>query len=155
MCSNDGVITKIVDLGVSRALPTIGNALDSYMMTPTGCFAYRAPEVIGGAQYDENIDCWAVGVMLYEVITGKHPFIARFNKDTADNIMTNKPDFNDTAFAKTHNKSVITNLLKQLLEKDGSKRISAKNALKHPWFKIANLKVHYKLSNNNLNSAVF
>ena len=46
MCSNDGVITKIVDLGVSRALPEIGNALDKYMMTPTGCFAYRAPEVI-------------------------------------------------------------------------------------------------------------
>jgi len=51
MCSNDGVITKIVDLGVSRALPEIGNALDSYMMTPTGCFAYRAPEVILGNQY--------------------------------------------------------------------------------------------------------
>jgi len=46
MCSGDGVKVKIVDLGVSRYLPDANNELDSYMMTPTGCFAYRAPEVI-------------------------------------------------------------------------------------------------------------
>ena len=53
--------------------------------------------------------------MLYEVITGKHPFIARFNKDTAENIVNKLPNFNDTAFAKTQNKGTLKNLLIQLL----------------------------------------
>ena len=65
--------------------------------------------------FSENRDCWAVGIMLYEVITGKHPFIARFHKDTAENIVNKLPNFNDKAFAKSRKKSILKNLLTQLL----------------------------------------
>jgi len=84
----------------------------------------------------ENIDLWSVGVVLYECFTGVHPFISKYKKDTADNIINKRPDF-WKMFSNKDNSSAI-NLLKQLLNKDGTKRISASHALKHNWFKVIN-----------------
>jgi len=114
------------------------------MLTSTGNFSYRAPELIKNISYNENIDLWSVGVVLYECFTGVHPFISKYKKDTADNIINKRPDF-WKMFSNKDNSSAI-NLLKQLLNKDGTKRISASHALKHNWFKLGNLKMKFRLS---------
>ena len=46
------------------------------MMTNTGTPMYQAPEMLEGAeeQYDEKIDIWSAGAVLYFMITGKHAF---------------------------------------------------------------------------------
>jgi serine/threonine protein kinase len=46
------------------------------MMTNTGTPMYQAPEMVEGAvsYYDEKIDLWSVGAILYFMITGKHAF---------------------------------------------------------------------------------
>jgi serine/threonine protein kinase len=48
LCSKDGNKLKIIDLGVSRR---VSPENDNLMLTETGCFAYRAPEIILNEEY--------------------------------------------------------------------------------------------------------
>ena len=43
------------------------------MWTITGTLFYRAPEVFSGG-YQEGVDIWALGVMLYKLVSGHTPF---------------------------------------------------------------------------------
>ena len=44
------------------------------MLTITGTLFYRAPEMFIGGGYDQKVDVWAVGVMIYKLNCGKTPF---------------------------------------------------------------------------------
>ena len=56
---------KILDFGLARSAQS---ALNSFMMTPYVVTRYyRAPEVILGMGYKENVDIWSVGCILAEV----------------------------------------------------------------------------------------
>ena len=44
------------------------------MLTITGTLYYRAPEMFTGGGYDEKVDVWAVGITVYQLLTGKTPF---------------------------------------------------------------------------------
>lgn len=75
MLMPDGMI-KIVDFGVAKALePTtsLQEQLTKHGMI-LGTMRYMAPEQIEGQAVDARADCWALGVMLYEMIKGEHPF---------------------------------------------------------------------------------
>lgn len=56
------------------------------MLTNTGTLNYKAPEMFKSI-YDEQIDIWAVGVILYEMVIGTLPFYSEFHKKTVDLIM--------------------------------------------------------------------
>ncbi|XP_047079712.1 putative cyclin-dependent kinase F-2 [Lolium rigidum] len=68
---------KICDLGLSCSMadgPPYSN--------PVGTPGYRAPEIILGAtDYDERVDSWALGVMMAELLAGKHPFHGSLDAD--------------------------------------------------------------------------
>ncbi len=66
LCS--GGIVKLIDLGLA-ARP--GRAEGA-----SGTPAYAAPEVLRGSAPDERADLWAVGVIAYEILVGRHPFDA-------------------------------------------------------------------------------
>jgi hypothetical protein len=63
---------KLVDFGIAR--------LEDSTMTHSGAIlgtpSYIAPEVLTGATVDHRADMWAVGVMLYELLSGERPFEA-------------------------------------------------------------------------------
>jgi aurora kinase len=42
--------------------------------TYCGTFDYVAPEILEGVEYDMTVDLWCLGVMTYELMTGKAPF---------------------------------------------------------------------------------
>ncbi|APR80134.1 serine/threonine protein kinase [Minicystis rosea] len=68
-----GVVPKLLDFGVSSArdVRTIGPGL--VLATP----AYMSPErALGEDGCDARTDIWALGVVLYEMLTGRHPFTA-------------------------------------------------------------------------------
>jgi serine/threonine protein kinase len=44
------------------------------MLTLTGTPFYRAPEMFTGGGYDERVDMWALGVMIFQLVTGSTPF---------------------------------------------------------------------------------
>jgi len=48
------------------------------MLTVTGCYSYRAPEIIENDEYSENVDIFSIGVVLYECLTTIHPFMSKY-----------------------------------------------------------------------------
>ncbi|HYN14707.1 MAG TPA: protein kinase [Terriglobales bacterium] len=61
---------KIVDFGLARVL----TASATQSLTSTGTAAYMAPEQVMGKPLDPRTDLWALGVVLAETLTGRHPF---------------------------------------------------------------------------------
>ena len=53
----------------------------------TGTLSYQAPEMVLGKNYSKKVDMWALGVILYEVISGDNPFYANLSADTKKNII--------------------------------------------------------------------
>ncbi len=44
------------------------------MLTITGTLYYRAPEMFTGGGYDEKVDVWSIGIIIYKLIAGITPF---------------------------------------------------------------------------------
>jgi len=98
--------------------------------TRAGTPEYLAPEVIKGEKYTKSVDWWAVGILVYEMLTGAPPFYDNdiqklFHKITAGDLLV--PD-NLTSDAG--------DFLAKLLTRDPTKRLSDPAKIKaHPWFK--------------------
>ncbi|WP_050812666.1 Stk1 family PASTA domain-containing Ser/Thr kinase [Brachybacterium squillarum] len=67
----EGVV-KVADFGLARA---IGTANSSASATLLGTVAYISPEVVTRGQSDERSDLYSLGVVLFEMLTGRQPFV--------------------------------------------------------------------------------
>lgn len=77
---DDLVVTKILDFGVARVRPhaqgiqAVGVGIEDYLI---GTPSYISPEqTLAGHSVDERTDLWAMGVIVYECLTGRRPFEA-------------------------------------------------------------------------------
>jgi eukaryotic-like serine/threonine-protein kinase len=84
MISRNGV--KVLDFGLAK-LSTPATAL-TQTGTLMGTFAYMAPEQISGEEADARSDIHAMGVILYEMAAGHHPFRGKNVSSTIANILT-------------------------------------------------------------------
>ncbi|OMJ79758.1 hypothetical protein SteCoe_20144 [Stentor coeruleus] len=106
----------------------------------TGIFGspyYLAPEVLKGA-YNEKIDIWSCGITLYVLLTGKAPYSARDPKTIKQAILTNP--FQIDSKTLPIKSGLLRDFLQKLLEIDPEKRISAEEALYHPWLSQEKIK---------------
>jgi serine/threonine protein kinase len=85
--ANQALILRVADFGFAR---TYGDALDTMAQTVAGSPLYMAPEILACAiyhisntltysrnePYDERVDLWSFGVILFEMLTGRVPFTA-------------------------------------------------------------------------------
>lgn len=67
----DGTL-KITDFGIANIMDMTGN---DYMYSQIGEECYAAPEFLDGNHYDESVDFWSLGVILYEMCSLEHPFL--------------------------------------------------------------------------------
>ncbi|HLF20025.1 MAG TPA: serine/threonine-protein kinase, partial [Bacteroidota bacterium] len=70
MVTTDGLI-KIMDFGLAKLK---GKAGMTRAGSTVGTAAYMSPEQIQGEEVDEQADIWSFGVVLFELLTGEHPF---------------------------------------------------------------------------------
>ena len=78
VCDSSGR-ARILDFGIARRLPgevsdELSTAAVSVDPAFAGTLAYMAPEVVRGETQDQRSDLWSLGVVLYEMATGKRPF---------------------------------------------------------------------------------
>eukprot|EP00471_Norrisiella_sphaerica_P010700 CAMPEP_0184503466 /NCGR_PEP_ID=MMETSP0113_2-20130426/51906_1 /TAXON_ID=91329 /ORGANISM="Norrisiella sphaerica, Strain BC52" /LENGTH=402 /DNA_ID=CAMNT_0026892963 /DNA_START=436 /DNA_END=1644 /DNA_ORIENTATION=+ len=129
---------KILDFGFAVYLKPGGMTYSS-----RGTPNYMAPETIfrdsrrGTVAYGHSCDMWSLGVILYEMLAGRSPFSFGVIKTKAD-----LPDFFrkvvecPIVFAPIEWKNTspeAKDLVLKLLEKDASKRLTARRVLRHPW----------------------
>ena len=93
--------------------------------------AYVAPE-IAKEDYNEKCDLWSVGVIMYVLLSGRTPFSDGLSS-MCDESMKTKPISYQPLIQNDISPEAI-DLLKQILQLDYTERISAEEALKHPWF---------------------
>jgi serine/threonine-protein kinase len=82
----DGTV-KILDFGLAKAVD-VSLTASRIMM---GTASYMAPEQILGRQVDARTDLWALGVVLYEMLTGRRPFQAAHDFSVAYAILHEEP----------------------------------------------------------------
>ena len=111
---------------------------DGYFRDSKGSLECAAPEVLApGKLKSEKVDIWALGVTLYTCLTGTLPFSrtqANCINSVTTEIMRGLPVFRNK---KNHFKQdfpLAYDLIKRMLVVDPEKRISASEALGHPWF---------------------
>jgi len=88
MVTYEGV-TKVVDFGVAKATAIGGGATVAGQIK--GKVAYMAPEQIKGLAIDRRVDIFALGIVLYALTTGKHPFRRESEAATMYNICAPQP----------------------------------------------------------------
>jgi calcium-dependent protein kinase len=96
-----------------------------------GTLVYCSPEVLLN-NYNEKCDLWSCGIILYLLLTGKFPFFGKTENEIIEKILNQKIEFNDEIFEKISDEA--KDLIKKCLIHDKNKRISAVEALKHPFF---------------------
>ena len=119
----------IIDFGISGSAN--GNQKESIK---AGTELYLPPEIIAGKEFSSStkIDMWALGIILYQMVEGCHPFESKDGNDnnTINNILRNKLEFNK----KIKITESLKKLLEGLLEKNYRFRIDTGDILFEKWF---------------------
>lgn len=117
---------KLIDFGIAKILEK-----GEFETSLSGTCFYIAPEVIQ-KNYDKRCDLWSCGVILYILLCGQLPFGGNDNREIFRNIQKGHYDMNLAPFPTVSNEA--KNLIDKLLQQDPNRRISAEDALQHPWF---------------------
>ena len=121
---------QIIDFGTAKIFEN-----DKNENLVVGSPYYIAPEVLN-KDYNEKCDTWSVGVILYMFLTGRPPFNGADSEEIVNSINTKNYDESNPKLQSRSEE--VRDLIKHLLEKDTNKRLSAKEALNHEWFKKFN-----------------
>jgi len=130
LCLNkDGTfVVKIADFGFAKKE-------QEALVSAVGSPAYEAPEVIANftsRKYSKVCDMWSLGIVYYELLTSKFPFISRKLPDLRMELVSKVP----AAFELPPSVNVsecCKHFIKSHLYKDQTLRITAEEALKHPF----------------------
>ncbi|KAL8518243.1 hypothetical protein ACS0TY_009565 [Phlomoides rotata] len=103
----------------------------SEMNEVVGTPYYVAPEVLMGRDYTEKVDVWSAGVILYIMLSGVPPFYGEGAAETFEAVVRANLRFPTKFFRSVS--SEAKDLLRKMICRDASRRLSAEQVLRHPW----------------------
>jgi len=120
----------LTDFGLCKEGLGYGHVTHTFCGSPE----YLAPEVFLGTGYDASVDWWALGTLLYEMLSGLPPYFSEDVDEMNERIMTEP-----LTFPKYFSEEAKS-LLRGLLERNPKRRIGhgqgdAEDVKKHPFFK--------------------
>jgi len=120
---------RLLDFGLSRLMPRA-----ELLMTSVGTLDYKAPEVCARRPYGASCDCWSLGVVLYEMLSGELPCL--FTSDESVVAFAN----NGVTFTGSKWNGIseaAKDLISNLLVLEPEKRYSCAEALCCEWLSSA------------------
>ncbi|KAE8672613.1 CDPK-related protein kinase [Hibiscus syriacus] len=121
---------KAIDFGLSDFVKP-----DERLNDIVGSAYYVAPEVLHRS-YSTEADVWSIGVIAYILLCGSRPFWARTESGIFRAVLKADPSFDEAPWPSIS--SEARDFVKRLLNKDPRKRLTAAQALSHPWIKNYN-----------------
>ena len=141
---------KILDFGLAKVTRPEGQALGSDISTVVktetgvvmGTVQYMSPEQVLGKEVDHRTDIFSLGVVLYEMATGRLPFTGTSSSETMDRVLHGQPE----AIARfNYNVPVeLERIVRKCLEKDRERRYQSARDL------LIDLKNHKRDSDSNV-----
>eukprot|EP00826_Nyctotherus_ovalis_P016295 TRINITY_DN1470_c0_g4_i3.p1 TRINITY_DN1470_c0_g4~~TRINITY_DN1470_c0_g4_i3.p1 ORF type:complete len:460 (+),score=131.30 TRINITY_DN1470_c0_g4_i3:102-1481(+) len=128
MYSAQGVL-KIIDFGLSMHANTFS------ILKTAGTKYYIAPEILKSGTFTTACDMWSLGILFYILLSGYVPILGSTLQEVTEYIKNFQgPTFNGEAWKKVsmHAKDLV----KRMLDTNFETRITAADALEHPWFKL-------------------
>ncbi|KAG5626488.1 hypothetical protein H5410_011706 [Solanum commersonii] len=118
---------KLIDFGLSDFIRP-----DERLNDIVGSAYYVAPEVLHRS-YSLEADIWSIGVITYILLCGSRPFWARTESGIFRSVLRSDPNFEDLPWPSVSPDA--KDFVKRLLNKDYRKRMTAAQALTHPWLR--------------------
>ncbi|XP_029989510.1 calcium/calmodulin-dependent protein kinase type 1D-like [Sphaeramia orbicularis] len=115
----------ISDFGLSKTLET------GVMSTACGTPGYVAPEVLAQKPYSKTVDCWSIGVITYILLSGYPPFFEENETRLFSKIMRAEYAFHSPFWDEISESA--KDFIRNMMEKNPTKRFSTEEALRHPW----------------------
>ncbi|WZZ81148.1 hypothetical protein YC2023_101720 [Brassica napus] len=119
---NEDAVLKVIDFGLSD-------------FSRFGSAYYVAPEVLHRS-YGTEADIWSIGVISYILLCGSRPFYGRTESAIFRCVLRANPNFEDTPWPSIS--PIAKDFVRRLLNKDHRKRMTAAQALAHPWLRGEN-----------------
>jgi len=120
---------KVIDFGLSDFVKP-----DERLNDIVGSAYYVAPEVLHRS-YGTEADMWSIGVIAYILLCGSRPFWARTESGIFRAVLKAEPSFDEAPWPTLT--AEAKDFVKRLLNKDYRKRMTASQALSHPWIRNA------------------
>jgi len=117
---------KLADFGLSKIM-----SQKVMMQTACGTPGYVAPEVLQAKGYDKEVDLWSIGVITYILLCGFPPFYNEKLQELFEQIIRADFDFPEDYWSDISENA--KDFISKLLVVDPKKRMTAKEALEHPW----------------------
>lgn len=127
---DENSVLKAIDFGLSDFVKP-----DERLNDIVGSAYYVAPEVLHRS-YSTEADVWSIGVIAYILLCGSRPFWARTESGIFRAVLKADPSFDEAPWPSLS--SEARDFVKRLLNKDPRKRMTASQALSHPWIKNSN-----------------
>ena len=110
---------KLIDFGLATYIPKNGQKLREFL----GTREYAAPEIHENSGYLEKVDEWAIGVIMYNMLTGFEPFKGETPSELKDSILFSEIKFDIIEDVE------LREINKKLLNRFVAKRLSCREAL--------------------------
>uniref|UniRef100_A0A4X2K3H2 Myosin light chain kinase family member 4 n=1 Tax=Vombatus ursinus TaxID=29139 RepID=A0A4X2K3H2_VOMUR len=137
LCVNrDAKQIKIIDFGLARRYKPREKLRVNF-----GTPEFLAPEVVNYDFVSFPTDMWSIGVIAYMLLSGLSPFLGDNDAETLNNILACRWDLEEEEFRDISEEG--KEFISKLLIKEKSWRISASEALKHPW--LSDHSLHHRL----------
>jgi len=145
LCTDNSVsVVKVADFGISKCL----GEQEDFMRTMCGTISYTAPEVIKGQKYGREVDYWSIGVIMYILLCGYPPFYGESDFDIAASIISAEIEMPEEEWA--HVSEEGKEVVRQLLSRDPSTRMTLENLLLHTWHNTSSVAETALATGNNL-----
>ena len=91
-----------------------------------------APEMLQSRPYNESVDVWASGILLYIILSGTLPFYADDPDEFLELVLSSSFSFPEAEWS--HLSEDVRDLIRKILVPDPKRRLTVRQILVHPWF---------------------